>query len=86
MQSDQGVRVAAPTSPATSQILTPEAIRFVVSLTRRFRPRLEELLSRRQEVQARMDAGETPDFHPETQHIRETSWQVLASIAQPAPS
>lgn len=41
-----------------------------------YAPRVEELLARRREVQARYDAGAKPDFLPETRHVREGSWRV----------
>ncbi len=57
-------------------ILTDEALRFVEGLVRRFSPRIQQLLVRRKEVQARYDAGELPGFLPETQQIREGDWTV----------
>ncbi len=58
------------------EILTPEAMSFVVKLERKFGPRRLELLRLRKERQARLDAGELPDFLPETAQIRSGSWQV----------
>jgi malate synthase len=43
---------------------------------RRFRPRRDELLARRREVQARYDAGERPGFSAETEEIRRGDWRV----------
>jgi len=61
---------------AYEDILTPAAREFVADLTRRFRWRLEKLLERRREQQARFDAGERPRFLPETAHIRAGEWTV----------
>ncbi|KAK9833449.1 hypothetical protein WJX81_006415 [Elliptochloris bilobata] len=59
-----------------SGILTDEALDFLAELTRNHRPRLEELLRRREAVQARYDAGEKPRFLPETVHVRESNYKV----------
>ena len=61
-----------------SAILTDEALEFLAELTRNHRPRLEELLARREAVQARYDAGEKPRFLPETAHVREGGWKARA--------
>jgi malate synthase len=58
------------------EILTDEAMDFVCSLERKFGQRRRELLQMRKERQARLDAGELPDFLPETAHIRNGSWHV----------
>ena len=58
------------------EILTPAAARFVESLVREFRPRVRELMQRRQQVQQRYDAGELPAFLDETRSIRESAWTV----------
>jgi malate synthase len=57
-------------------VLTPEALAFVADLARSFGPRIEELLQRRRDVQARLDAGQPFDFLPETLEIREGSWTI----------
>jgi malate synthase len=58
------------------QILTPEAIDFLVGLHRRFDGRRRELLQQRVERQARFDAGERPDFLAETETVRAGGWTV----------
>jgi malate synthase len=57
-------------------ILSREAIEFVNSLARRFAPQVKELLAERDRRQARIDAGELPDFLPETREICESDWTV----------
>ncbi len=59
-------------------VLTPEAVDFVAELTERFAPRVRELLAARETRQARLDAGELPDFLPETRAVREGDWRVGA--------
>src|SRR3984957_3936069 len=72
-----GVKIAAPVSEAHAQILTPEAIDFIVDLQRNFNERRKALLSARQERQRKLDAGEKPDFLPETKKtIRDAAWTV----------
>ncbi|MCB0153467.1 MAG: malate synthase A, partial [Anaerolineae bacterium] len=71
-----GVEILAPISPEFAEILTPAALEFVVTLEREFRPRRAELLQKRAERQARIDAGELPDFLPETAAIRNSNWRI----------
>ena len=58
------------------EILTPEALDFVSRLQRQFGQQRQALLQRRRDRQARLEAGETPDFLPETREIRESAWRV----------
>lgn len=71
-----GLAVTGAMGPRYDEILTPEALEFIATLQRRFNGRRKELLARRAERQKRFDAGETPDFLPETGNIRESDWQV----------
>ena len=59
-----------------NSILTPEALELVAKLTRAFEPRRQELLAARAARAVRMDAGERPDFLPETAHIRSGDWKI----------
>ncbi|HLQ63694.1 MAG TPA: hypothetical protein VK201_03175, partial [bacterium] len=65
-----GVEVRTPTVDRASEILSPEAIAFVVALHRKFNTTREALLAKRAERQATFDAGRLPDFLPETRTIR----------------
>ena len=49
-----------------AEILTPEAVAFIVDLQRTFNARRKALLDARPERQKRLDAGEKPDFLTET--------------------
>jgi len=71
----EGVEIKAP-GGAHTEILTPEALAFVVRLQRSFNARRKELLTARVRRQAALDAGAKPDFLPETKHIREADWIV----------
>src|SRR5258708_26061009 len=74
--SHPGVQILAPAHPAQERGLTRAAWEFIVDLQRRFNPRRVELLASRAERQKRLDAGEKPDFLPETKSIRESEWTV----------
>ena len=58
------------------QLIDEKAQDFLVSLVRKFRPQLQQVLSARAERQARIDQGQLPDFDPTSQSIRESDWQV----------
>ena len=72
----EGIEIRGAVPPAYAQILTPDALRFVAKLTRAFNPTRKALLQAREERQQRLNAGENPDFLPETRAIRESDWQV----------
>lgn len=71
-----GLVITGPLSAEFAEILSPEALSFVVDLARQFEPRRQELLARRQERWVALKAGVLPDFLPETAHIRGGDWQV----------
>jgi malate synthase len=75
-RSVSGLEIHGPLAPAHAAILTPEALDFVAGLVRDFAGRRDELLERRRERQRRFDAGERPDFLPETRAVRESDWTV----------
>jgi len=76
------VEIRGPVEGRAAEVLTPEALEFVAELQRRFNPTRKQLLGRRAERQARFDAGERPDFLPETKSVRDdASWRVA-----PAPA
>ena len=66
-----GVQINAPLKPGYDSILTKDALDLVAKLHRAFNGRRLELLQARAARQARIDAGELPDFLPSTRHIRE---------------
>src|ERR1700679_725842 len=69
-----GVRILGGPVPGAEGVLTSEAVAFVAALVRAFAPRRDELLARRQGVQARLDAGERLDFLAETFGARGGDW------------
>src|SRR6202048_1792562 len=76
MRSVKSVEFVAPATGRYAEILTPEAVAFVVGLQRTFNEQRKELLEARKARQKRLDAGERPDFLKETKHIRESEWTV----------
>src|SRR3989442_979602 len=72
----EGIEIRGPITAEFAEILTPEAMAFVAKLVRTFSGRREELLQRRVQRQAEIDAGQMPDFLPETEHIRQGNWTV----------
>ncbi|NUT15816.1 MAG: malate synthase A [Cupriavidus sp.] len=71
-----GMKITGEILPAYEDILTPEALALVDKLHRAFEPRRQELLAARVARAKRLDAGEVPDFLPETKSIREGDWKV----------
>src|SRR5436190_18367178 len=72
----EGIEIRGPITAEFAEILTPEAMAFVAALVRTFSGRREELLQKRVQRQAEIDAGKMPDFLPETEHIRQGSWTI----------
>ena len=71
-----GIEISGRITPEYAEILTPEAVAFAAKLQRAFGGRRAELLAKRAQRQAELDAGKLPDFLPETRAIREGDWTV----------
>ena len=71
-----GLEIQGPMEPGFETILTPQALSLAVDLHRKFNPRRQELLAMRNQRQARIDAGELPDFLESTRAIRQQSWRI----------
>jgi malate synthase len=63
-------------APRAEEVLTPEAVAFVVGLQERFGPRRRELLDARAARRERLASGELPGFLPETREVRERDWTI----------
>ena len=61
---------------AQESILGVDALTFLAGLHRHFNGRRLALLQSRMEQQARFDAGQLPDFAPDSAGLREADWQV----------
>ena len=64
---------------AYNHILTDDALLFIADLERRFGPTRRMLLEDRKLSQIRFDAGELPDFAPETAYIRNSEWEIAST-------
>jgi malate synthase len=77
-----GVRLSDASVEHVDAVLTTDALAFVAGLHRTFDKRRQELLAARLARQATFDAGQLPDFLPETAHVREDpGWRVAAAPA-----
>ena len=72
----EGMQINAPILEGFETILTPDALALVAKLHRTFQPRRQQLLAAREERARRLDAGERPDFLPQTKHVREGDWKI----------
>ena len=73
--------MAVPTIPiveGSDRVLTASAVAFIEDLTRRFRPRIDELLEHRRAAQAHFNAGARPAFLAGTEDVRSSDWKVGA--------
>ena len=71
-----GMEIIGDIKPGYERVLTPEALALVAKLSRAFAGRRQEQLAVRVERAKRLDAGERPDFLPETAHIRNGDWKI----------
>jgi malate synthase len=76
-----GVTIRGADVPGAHRVLTDDALAFIADLQRRFGPVRLDLLRRREERQAELDAGVLPEFLPGTREVRESEWLVA-----PAPA
>jgi malate synthase len=75
-------KIIGPWHDRFDEVLTPEAMDFLVALDERFAARRVALLDTRRARRARFATGQFPDFRPETLAVRaDPSWRV----AEPAP-
>ncbi len=73
-----GVKVRGAVKSGFERILTEDALAFIADLERKFGARRRELIDARATRQKRFDAGEVPDFLPETKAIREGDWKITS--------
>jgi malate synthase len=76
LEMTAGIQIRGGDGPRYDSILTPEAVAFIGKLARAFTTRRDDLLQKRLERQARLDAGERLDFLPETADIRAADWKI----------
>jgi malate synthase len=76
LRPEPDVSVTGKLGPRYEEILSSEALAFLAELHRRFDATRKRLLAGRAARQARFDAGELPDFLPQTRHIRDDDWKI----------
>jgi malate synthase len=74
----EGVEIHATVAEKYEAVLTAEALAFAVALQREFGARRRELLAARVARQHKLDAGERPDFLPETAEVRAGDWTIAS--------
>jgi len=70
------VEIKGPQGERFEEILTPDALDFVVRLHREFDATRRELLAARVERQQELDGGGTLDFLPDTREVRDGDWTI----------
>src|ERR1700681_2806040 len=76
MATTAQVVIKGPNEGRSTEVLTSDALAFVARLQRQFGNRRLELLRQRDERQARLDAGESPQFLADTKSVRDSEWKV----------
>jgi malate synthase len=71
-----GVAILGALDRRYDEILTAPALSFIAELHRKFDATRQDLLHRRMDRQHRFDAGELPNFLPETKDVRERDWKI----------
>jgi len=73
---DEGISVIGRIKPEYSEILTPDALRFVAKLSRTYSKRRIQLLQHRTAIQDGLNCHILPDFLSTTREIRESAWEI----------
>jgi malate synthase len=68
--------ISGPIKPGFEAILTPDAVKFILDLERRFGVERKRLLEDRVDRQKQLDAGRKPIFLAETRQVRERNWRI----------
>ncbi len=69
-------KVVKPLGERYEEVLTPDALLFLADLERRFGPQRRIFLESRRLMQERYDDGELPTQPLETEHVRNSVWEV----------
>lgn len=72
----KGVEIIGAFKEAYEEILTPEAIDFIVRMHRWFNPIRKRLLLNRGDIQEEINNGKFPTFLKSTEVIRKSKWEV----------
>jgi malate synthase len=76
------IDLRARSQKAYERVLTPEALRFVADLARRFTSPILDLLALRRVRQGRFDRGDRPSFLLETRDVRDANWSIAPVPAE----
>lgn len=71
-----GLSIAGSIEKGFEEILTIDALAFLIALHRQFNATRKELLAKRQLRQQDIDKGNLPTFLPETKQVRNGNWKV----------
>lgn len=71
-----GVEIKGRVTPEVKEILTPDAVQFIIRLHQLFNERRIELLKLREKRKEEINSGIMPNFHEATREIRESNWTV----------
>ncbi len=71
-----GLTIKAPYNPSYENILTTDALAFLVQLHRTFNATRKKLLVEREHLQLKIDNGWKPHFLEATREIRENEWKI----------
>ncbi|MBL8293083.1 MAG: malate synthase A [Bryobacterales bacterium] len=70
------LEITRPLTAEQAEVFNEGAQQFLIELQTRFNPRRKELLQKRVERTAELNAGKLPDFLESTNEIRESEWRV----------
>ena len=70
------LKIEAKVTKEFAEILSDEALAFILELHREFNPRRKQLLEARVARQKELDGGKLPCFLSETEEIRKADWKV----------
>lgn len=74
--SPPGVKILGEHKESFEEILSEQAMDFLVSLHEHFNEKRKSLLKKRSERQQEFDKGTLPDFREDTRGIRESEWKI----------
>ncbi|HET9679624.1 MAG TPA: malate synthase A, partial [Gammaproteobacteria bacterium] len=76
--TDTRLQLTLPPPTGTHEVISPDALDFVVALHDKFASRVSALLDDRKIRQREINAGKLPDFLPHDPKIHEDDWQVAS--------
>lgn len=79
MNKAKAIQINGKMTPQYENILSPDAVDFIVSLQREFNERRETLLLERVKRQEKLDKGDFPNFLESTKSIREGDWKITST-------